>query len=70
MRLVDGITLGMLAVLVACALGFGRGRRRRTAREHQGEAEVRRALTRQRSSCLLPLSHDLASQEQPTENVR
>lgn len=47
MRAVDGITLGMLAVLVAFALGFGLGRRRRTALEHQGEAAVRRALTRQ-----------------------
>src|SRR2546425_462340 len=40
----------MLAVLVAFALGFGRGfgrgRRRQSALEHQGEAAVRRALTK------------------------
>ena len=44
---VDVITLGMLAVLVACALGFWRGRRQRSALEHEGEAAVRRALTTQ-----------------------
>ena len=47
MRAVDVITLGMLAVLVACALGFWRGRRQRSALEHEGEAAVRRALTTQ-----------------------
>jgi hypothetical protein len=36
----------MLAVLVAFALGFGLGRRRRSALENQGEAAVRRALTK------------------------
>jgi hypothetical protein len=36
----------MQAVLVAFALGFGRGRRRRSVLEHQGEAAVRRALTK------------------------
>src|SRR2546421_7557082 len=59
MRLVDGITLGMLAVLVAFALGFWRGRCRRNALEHQGEAAVRRALTRQFPGSASHLLHHL-----------
>ena len=47
MHVGDGLALGLLAVLVACALGFWRGRRRRSALEHQGEGAVRRALTHQ-----------------------
>jgi hypothetical protein len=47
MDILTVIQLSLLVIPSVFALGFWRGRRRRTALEHQGEALVRRTLTHQ-----------------------
>ena len=46
MEMLKVVQLSLLVIPIVFALGFWRGRRRRAALEHQGEALVRRTLTR------------------------